>query len=63
MKTAARLIALAGVLASVCWFSAQEAQGINVKPPCSPNMPCATDWDCVTQGIRGLCSYGHCICP
>jgi hypothetical protein len=62
MKTAARLIALAGVLASVCWFSVQEAQG-GPKPPCSPNMPCVTDWDCMTEGIRGLCSYGHCICP
>ena len=63
MKKAVRLAALAGVLASVCWFSVQEAQGANVKPPCISNMPCVTDWDCVTEGIRGLCSYGHCICP
>ena len=62
MKKVARLATLAGVLASVCWFSVQEAQG-GPKPPCSPNMPCVTDWDCVTEGIRGLCSYGHCICP
>jgi hypothetical protein len=62
MKKAARLAALAGVLASVCWFSVQEAQG-GPKPPCSPNMPCVTDWDCVTNGIRGLCSFGACICP
>ena len=63
MKTAARLIALVGVLASVCWFSVQEAQGQKLTRPCTPNMPCVTDWDCVTDGIRGLCSFGQCICP
>ena len=62
MKNAARLAALAGVLAAVCWFSAPEAHAKPV-PPCLANMPCVTDWDCVTDGIRGLCSYNHCICP
>ncbi len=62
MKKAARLAALAGVLASVCWFSAREAHA-GVPPQCVVNMPCHSDWDCVTQGIRGICSYNHCICP
>jgi hypothetical protein len=61
MKKAARLAALSAILASTCWFSAQAI----VKPPpqCTVNMPCATDWDCVTNGIRGICNVGHCICP
>ena len=63
MKKAVRLVALTGALTTVCWFSTPAAQGVDIKPPCTANAPCVTDWDCVTEGIRGLCKYGHCICP